>query len=46
MELNRKVAHSKISTAGPVDLQLILSPINIKIKIQLIQQIYDVLEVI
>lgn len=47
METTRIVGHSKIPAVGPVDLQLILNPsVNLKIKLQLIQQIYDVLEVI
>lgn len=47
METTPNVGDSKIPPVGPVDLQLILSPsINLKIKIQFIQQINDVLKVI
>lgn len=44
MEPIRKIIHPR--TTGPVDLQLILNPtVNIKVKLQLVQKIYDGIEV-
>ncbi|VVC27366.1 Armadillo-type fold,Armadillo-like helical [Cinara cedri] len=44
MESTHKVGYSKISVTGPVDLQMLLNPsVNIKVKLQLLQKIYDVL---
>lgn len=45
MEPVRKIAHPR--TVGPVDLQIILNPtVNMKVKLQHVQKIFDSMEVI